>query len=357
MEKSVKFNLTSKSEFYVPLAFRNDKTLAMSTGVVLAADVGGTKTNLALFQLQEKRLLLLKEKSYSTKRAQSFMEIVHSFHNGELPEIDAICLGVAGPVNMGKVLGTNFSWAVDEKELKNELGVKFVSVINDMEANAYGLAVLQAKDIETIKEGSNVPGNAAIISPGTGLGEVGLYWDGTHFNPFATEGGHSNFSPKSEFDFRFWRFLNEKYGPVSWERILSGPGIYNIYQFLVHDQKLEEPEWFKTRILQEDPAAVISSCAVDGNLPVCREAIELFIAYLAVETAQIALKFKATGGIYIGGGIVPKIIKTMDKDLFSHNFVQSDRMNALLEMIPIKASLNEKTAMYGAAFCAAMSLR
>lgn len=355
MDEIVRFTKES-DEFYIPLSFRGKETFEQSEGIVLAGDVGGTKTNLALFYFRENTLKTIKQESFKTNDWTSFLELMASFHSNELPAIDSICLGVAGPVIEGRVEGTNFSWELDEKEISRALEVERVSIINDMEANAYGLSVLAKKDLAEIKEGAWMRGNAAIISPGTGLGEVGLYWDGAHYHPFASEGGHCDFSQRTEMDLRLWRFLKKKYGSVSWERIVSGPGIINIYEFLLEDKKLAEPESLKNKLNGGDPAAAISKCAKDESFEICKEAMKLFNIYLATESAQMALKFKALGGIFIGGGILPKIIDIVDRDLFLHHFVQSDKMNPLLEKIPVNVILNDESSLFGAAFCAARNL-
>ena len=354
MDEIVKFTKSSE-EFYIPLSFRGKESFDQSSGVILAGDVGGTKTNLALFQYKDNTLTTIKKESFKTNDWSSFFELMATFHITDLPAIDSICLGVAGPVINGKVAGTNFSWELDEKKIARELKVERVSIINDMEANAYGLSVLNKEDLVEIKGGTWIRGNAAMISPGTGLGEVGLYWDGSYYHPFASEGGHCDFSQRTEMDFRFWRFLQKNYGHVSWEHVISGPGIVNIYEFLLQDNKLTEPEALKKKLKERDPA-VISDCAKEGSFGVCRESMELFIEYLATETAQMALKFKALGGIFIGGGILPKIIDMVDKEIFVQHFLQSDKMKALLGEIPIKVVLNDKSPLYGAAFCAARNL-
>ncbi|MFN4763154.1 glucokinase [Gillisia sp. Q332] len=356
MERIIGLKYNHQGNYKFPLAFPRQKDLKELSGHVLAADVGGTKTNLSLYQIDDGALQPIKQKSYSTKEHSSFQEIVKKFKNEDLPEIDSLCLGVAGPVNKGVVKGTNFPWIIDEKEIRRELGIRNVEMINDMEANAFGLGALEDSDFEEIRKGAEVAGNAVIISPGTGLGEAGLFWNGKAYHPFATEGGHSEFSPRNQFDADLWHFLHKKYGLVSWERIISGSGIYDIYQYLIHSKGIKEPTWFKERILHEDPAAVISAAAMEGNYPVCKETIDLFVRYLATEANQFALKTKATGGIFIGGGIVPKIIKTIDKEIFNQNFIKSDRMEHLLELMPVKAILNEKTATYGAALYGAMLL-
>lgn len=356
MERSIGFKYNAQGTHEFPLAFPRQKDLKELRGHVLAADLGGTKTNLSLYRLDDGALQPIKQRSYRTKDHSSFQEIVKKFKNEDLPEIDSACLGVAGPVNEGVVQGTNFPWILDEKEIRGELGIRQVAIINDMEANAFGLGALEDFDFEELRKGSEIAGNAVIISPGTGLGEAGLFWDGKAYHPFATEGGHSEFSPRNQFDADLWHFLHQKYGLVSWERILSGSGIHDIYQFLVNSRGIKEPAWFKERIFTEDPAALISHAALEGKYPVCKETIDLFVSYLATEANQFALKTKATGGIFIGGGIVPKIIKTIDKDLFNQNFIRSDRMEHLLGLMPVKAIRNEKTATYGAALYGAMLL-
>tara|TARA_R110000868_G_scaffold93190_2_gene258092 strand:+ start:2785 stop:3861 length:1077 start_codon:yes stop_codon:yes gene_type:complete len=356
MEKIEKFSLPAIHEGEIPLAFLNTK-VSHDKGVILAADVGGTKTNLALFQIEAGNLAPLKDKSYPTKKYRSFLEMVREFHTDELPRIDGICLGVAGPVTQGKVLGTNFPWAIDSEQISREQHIRSVSLINDMEANAYGLAALQEKDFETLKYGPRIPGNAALISPGTGLGEAGMFWDGSHYHPFACEGGHCDFSPRNELDIRIFQHFQQKYAHVSWERLLSGPGILDIYLFFRGISGIREPQWLSDQMSQEDPSATITKTALDGKDSVCVETLDLFIRFLAIEAAQLALKFKATGGIYIGGGIMPKILAGVKREIFYNNFIQSGRLNSLLEMVPVKVILNEKTALLGAAYYGAMALR
>ena len=355
MENIQKFALPALHEGEIPLAFMNTNA-PHDKGVILAADVGGTKTNLALFKVQAGNLVPLKEKSFRTKKYKSFMEIVAAFHSKELPRINGVCLGVAGPVTQGKVSGTNFSWAIDSEEISRELHIRSVSLINDMEANAYGLAALQEKDFETLKYGPKIPGNAALISPGTGLGEAGMFWDGSHYHPFACEGGHCDFSPRNELDIKILQHFQQKYGHVSWERLLSGPGILDLYMFLRAISGIQEPQWLTDQMSQENPSATITKIALEAKDSVCEETLDLFIRFLAVEAAQLALKFKATGGIYIGGGILPKIITGVKREVFHNNFVQSGRLDFLLELVPVKVILNEKTPLLGAAYYGAMAL-
>lgn len=326
---------------------------------MLAGDIGGTKTNLALFTEKEGRMEQLQETSYPSRKYDKFTELIREF----LQENDRlrparICLGVAGPVMNGKVQTTNLSWEVDSGEISRETGIGSVALINDLEATAYGLAGLADDDFFTIHEGnaSRLPGNAAIIAPGTGLGEAGLYWDGKAYHPFATEGGHCEFSPRSEEDLELYRYLKEKYGIVSWERIISGPGIFNIYRFLLEIKKREEPSWLGRELEQGDPAAVISNTALEQGLPICKETMEWFVRYLACESTSLVLKLKATGGLFIGGGIPPRILAFLKEGTFYHTFLQSDRMEDLVSSVPVRVILNDKTALIGAAWYGAFSV-
>ena len=356
MKKQESFSNPLTDEPQIPMAFLRNKKTPYSTGVILAGDIGATKTNLALFKIHKGQLTLVKEKTYHTRDYHAFTEMVRSFHRDKLPVINGICLGVAGPVTRGKVKGTNFPWEIDSEEISRELRVQSVTLINDMEANAYGMSALAKSDFEVLKEGSNIPGNAVIISPGTGLGEAGLFWDGSHYHPYATEGGHCDFSPRNDLDWELWKYLHQKFGHVSWERVVSGPGIYSIYDFLRGFRGNAEPKWLQDKIQQGDAAAVITAVAHEKSDPICVETLDLFVRYLAIESAQFALKTKATGGIYIGGGIVPKIIGMINREIFTENFVAAGRMNPLLQQMPVQVVLNDKTPLLGAAYYGATHL-
>lgn len=349
-------SLSMERKSLIPLAFGSTKKPERLNGNILAGDVGGTKTNLALFEVKMGELSLLKEESYKTKGYTSLLEMIKTFQGEETAKIDSVCFGVAGPITKGKVHGTNFPWDIASDELVKGLHLQAVSLVNDMQANAYGLALLQEADLDRLKYGSKIEGNAVIISPGTGLGEAGLYWDGARYHPFATEGGHCDFSPRNDFDLEIWQYFHQKYGHVSWERLLSGQGIHDTYQLIRNVSGEKEPERLTAQMAKKDPAAAITRSALDGTDMVCMETLDLFIRFLAIEASQLALKFKATGGVYIGGGIMPKIIKGMNREVFYSNFAQSGRMNSLLQMVPVSVILNEKTALLGAAYYGAMSL-
>lgn len=338
------------------MAYPSKKKHLPDSGMVLAADVGGTKTDLALFKIENGRLISIKKQRYATTDHTSFVESIRKFRIGETETIDAACLGVAGVVDGDKVRGVNFAWEIDAKKLESELKIKRIMLINDLHANAYGLSALEEDDFEVLTEGNITNGNASIISPGTGLGEAGMYWDGFNYHPYASEGGHCSFSPRDEVDMELWKFLNAKFGHVSWERVISGQGINNIYQFLRLSNGEKEPDWLIEKFITEDPAVVISTAAKEKSDPVSVQTMQLFGKYLSIESAQLALKNKSTGGIFIGGGIVPKILDLIDKEEFYNTFIEVGRMESLLKSIRVKIVLNDRTPMMGAAYYAAMGI-
>lgn len=356
MENFKAIYLPDISAATISMVYPSRKTNLPASGIVLAGDLGGTKTDLALFEIKKGKLVSLKSQRFATSDHDSFVKAIHEFQGDEISKIDCACLGVAGVVDGDKVRGVNFAWEIDANKLESDLNIKRVLLINDLQANAYGLSALEDSDFKILSKGDNVKGNAAIISPGTGLGEAGIYWDGLHYHPFATEGGHCNFSPSNDLDMDLWIYLNKKFDHVSWERVVSGQGIYNIYQFLRTHRKAKEPKWLSEEFKTENPAIVISSAALKNKDAVCVETLQLFVRYLAVESAQLALKTKATGGIFIGGGIAPKIIDFIDEKEFYKNFINVGRMEHLLKTIPVSIVLNDKTALMGAAYYAAMGI-
>ena len=318
------------------------------SSIVFAGDIGATKTNLALFKVEGDSVATLQESQYKSHDYKNIIELTDTFIK-DLPLPDSICFGVAGPVLDGHAILSNIMWEIDSDELSNHFGVKNVHLINDLEATAYGLAMLTEKDIAVIHKGNTAAvGNAAVIAPGTGLGEAGLYWDGNYYHPFATEGGHCDFAPRNEFDFKLYTFLQKKFDHVSWERLVCGPGIVTIYHFLRVEKNREEPGWLKEKFKNGDEAAVISQHVKQSEI--CKETMQLFIRYLAQESANLVLKLKATGGLFIGGGIAPQIVSLLENNKFHSSFCQSGRLNYLLKKVPVKIILNTKTALLGAAY-------
>jgi glucokinase len=239
---------------------------------------------------------------------------------------------------------------VDSGVVARELALKSVGLINDLEANAWGIAMLEATDFAVLNEGaSDASGNAAIISAGTGLGEAGLYWDGRQHRPFATEGGHTDFAPRNHLEMELLDYLLKQFRRVSCERVVSGPGLLNIYHFLRDSGRGEEPPWLAERMRQQDPAAVVSAAGLNGESELCVQALDLFVSIYGAEAGNLALKVMATGGVYLGGGIAPKIVRKLKDPVFLNAFTAKGRMKPLLQAMPVRVILNPKTALLGAA--------
>lgn len=330
-----------------PIAFPKRQPIPEGA-TLLAADVGGTKTVLGLFKIHEGELTLIKETRYSSKEFPALTEVIRLFlDTAPLPE--RLSIAFAGPVLEGKAHATNLGWDIDTRSLSKVTHIPEVYLINDLEAEAYGLAALSKEDLVMIYPGHQpAKGNAAIIAPGTGLGEAGLYWDGAALHPFATEGGHTDFVARNEFDWELYQHLHKKFGHVSWERVVSGPGICNIYDFLRDVKLWEEPDWVKEKMKVREHGEVIGSSAREG-CPISLETLRIFVRYLAVEASDLALKLNATGGIFIGGGIPPKIWNSDLQAIFLEHFIQVGRLRPLLESVPVYVVLNTKAVLLGAA--------
>lgn len=346
---------TLKKQHYLPQFIAPTHSGDTKT-YLLAGDLGGTKTNLALFSTVDGELDMIREQKYASRDYANFSEIIQHFisESRDTPP-QRICIGVAGPVVKGKVELTNLSRELSEDEIRQSTGITAVALINDLEATAYGLATLAPQQLTTLHRGaSEHTGNIAIIAPGTGLGMAGLYWDGEHHHPFPTEGGHTDFAPRTDLDILLLRYLQEKYDVVSWERVISGPGLYDIYQFLRDIKGMEEPAELRAAMNAGDPSAEISKAAIAGRIPVCVKTMELFVRYLARESCNLVLKMKATGGLFLGGGIPPKIAVLLETGEFYHHYMQGDRMAELLASVPIHIVNNDKSALWGAAFYAGL---
>lgn len=320
--------------------------------LILAADIGGTKTSLGLFEVQREKLSLLREATFPSGEHLTFEALFETFRADSQRVPSMLSIGVAGPVLDNRVKLTNLQWELDGSRLERDLGVERVVLINDLEATAYGLAGLAQEDIATIYDnGSTNSGNMTILAPGTGLGEAGIFWDGEGHRPFATEGGHCEFAPRTEFDIELWTHLKAELNIVSWEHVVSGPGIYRIYRFLRDIKGRKEPAWLTENFKHNrDPAAVISHAAMRELDGTCIMAMELFVGYMAREAANLVLKHKATGGLLLGGGIPPRIYPLLRRELFRQQFIQNSRMSELLQSVSIKTILNSKAALIGAAY-------
>lgn len=310
--------------------------------MIVAGDVGGTKTHLAFFKND---LIIQKEKRYASREHADFASILLDFLNGE--KVRAVCIGVAGPVKNGVCHTTNLPWILDQKELSKKTGIEFVFLLNDLEANAHGISALSPKDLVVLQQGKAVEGNQALISAGTGLGEAGLYWNGKEHTPFACEGGHTDFGPTNPLERDLLLYLTKKLPRVSYERVLSGSGTYELYQFLADtgiEKREDEVELAKERIPQK-----ISELALAKKSRICERVLEMFSHIYGAEAGNLALKMYATAGIYIGGGIAPKILPFLKQDCFLEGFTNKGRFKSFMEDIPISVILQEDAALLGAA--------
>jgi glucokinase len=322
----------------------------------LAGDIGGTKTNLALYAYEDHdRLVAKKSASYPSKGHATLAEIIRVFLADDLADVRQVCFGVAGPVKGGVVEVTNLPWVVDAAALQAELNFQHVSLLNDLEANAYGINTLHPHELLSLnpRADQRQVGNRALIAAGTGLGEAGMLWDGVTHRPFASEGGHSSFAPNDSIGDELLTFLRKEHGHVSWERVLSGMGMKNLYRFFRQRSRLPEPEWLSAQLLHGDLGAVVTQAALAVKDPVCVDALDCFTRNYGSEAGNLALKMLALGGVYIGGGIAPKMLPKMQSSIFLDAFYHKGRMSPLLQSTPVYVILNDKTALQGAAWFAA----
>jgi glucokinase len=322
--------------------------------MILAGDIGGTNARLAFFDVMDGHFRLVSASVFPSREYSGLDQIVSRFVDSSNLHPEAACFGVAGPVRNGRVEASNLPWIIESKRLADELNLEKAVLINDLEANAWGIATLDLKDMVQLNEVKGTPvGNQAVISAGTGLGEAGMYWDGSRHHIFASEGGHADFAPRDELEMDLFRYLAGRYEHVSYERIVSGPGLVNVFQFLRDSGRGTEPPWLADEMSHADPAAAISRAGLNGSCPLCEQAVDLFVSAYGAEAGNLALKLMATGGVFLGGGIAPKMLPKLSGPLFMRAFLGKGRMQALLEGMPIKVITNDKTALMGAARCAA----
>jgi glucokinase len=319
--------------------------------MILVGDIGATRVRLAAFEIVGNRLQCAVEKDYVSQQHGGLPEILSQFIRTEGIPVHSACFGVAGPVRSGRSKISNLPWIIDSRELAKQLKLNSVGLLNDLEANAYGIDALESKDFIALSEGSeNAEGNRAVISARTGLGMAGLYWDGFRHHPFACEGGHADFAPTNELQMELLAYLQKKFGRISCERLLSGPGIRNIYEFLRDAHKAEEPAWLRDEIATaSDVPALISRVALEGKAAICDQALTIFVGIFGAETGNCALHYMSTGGIFIGGSIAAKIVPKMKDPVFMQSFLDKGRMEALLRDVPVNIVLNDDCGLIGAA--------
>jgi glucokinase len=325
------------------------KTKKSKSESILAGDVGGTNTRLGLFEVTRGRLRLLSEKTFLSKNYKGLENILEEFLRGQR-EIASACFGVAGPVTQEVVIATNLPWWIDIQSLQKIISLKKVEVINDLVANAYGISVLRKNDFEILNAGKIKKGNQALISAGTGLGEAILFWDGQQHVPSPSEGGHAEFGPRSHLELELFHYLSDRFDHVSYERVLSGEGLFHIYQFLKDSKRFgTEPSWLSKKMGEEDPAEVISEMARSEKNRLCVKALDLFASIYGAAAGNLALQVMAIGGVFIGGGIAPKIIWKLKDGTFMKAFKDKGRLSHIVLHIPVKVIMNQRTAILGAA--------
>lgn len=322
------------------------------SNTVLSGDIGGTKTRLAMIDVNGAQLSTMREVSYPSRNFAEFDALISDFlRDSEIPA--RAVFGIAGPVQGRVIQTTNLPWRIDADSLQRKFGFAHCVLLNDLEATARGLPALEAADSFTLHAGAaNAVGNVAVIAAGTGLGEAGLFWDGQHHQPFATEGGHTSFTASDDLEFALLKYLQQRYEHVSWERIVSGMGIVALHEFMCHHHRATVPAWLKEEMQQGDVAAAIANAAMSERDELCVATLDWFLQLYGAETGNFALKMMSRGGVYLGGGIAPKILLRLKNGIFLNAFFNKGRMRTLLEAMPVKVILNDRAALYGAALFA-----
>ena len=319
----------------------------------LAGDIGGTKTNLGLFIKGEKRPHARVIRTFSSTKAPNLESIIRRFLQEHPVTIAGACLGIPGPVVNGRAKATNLPWIVSENHIKGRFGWPRVRLVNDVTLTAMAIPLLRSREVHALNQTRvRRDQNVALVAPGTGLGMALLIFENGEYVPVPSEGGHADFAPTREPEIRFWRYLHRRWGHVSIERVLSGPGLVNIYSWLKGTGRHKEPAYVAGMFRQMDPAAAITQAALECHNPLCRKALEMFVSILGALCGNLALTGMTTGGLYLGGGIPPKILPVLQDGNFMKSFTAKGRFRGLLEKIPVLVILNDKAALLGAAHVA-----
>jgi glucokinase len=324
-----------------------------SNGVILAGDIGGTKTNLGIFVRGKRRPILKAIETYSSREAPNLEIIIGRFFERHSVSIESACLGIAGPVVNGKCKTTNLPWAVSETRIKELFAWKTVRLINDLTATALAVPLLNRTELFPLNRAKLLKGrNIGLLAPGTGLGEALIIHQKGHYTTVSSEGGHADFSPNNRDEIRLWHYLHKRFGHVSIERVLSGPGIFNIYSWLKHSGQYKEPAWLAGKMRKGDPAGVITEAAMNNNSPLCAKTLNMFVSIFGAVAGNLALTGMTAGGVFLGGGIPPKILNLIRNDIFMNAFTDKGRFKDFMKRIPVRVILNDKAALMGAAHCA-----
>ncbi len=342
--------MSPKTKF--PLYFPGSDCEINRSKSLVAADLRKDLSTLALYECRDGEVHQTIEKTYNTSEFSSFSQLGRAFLDEiNVQGIDKVSIAVPGPVIDFACETPNLPWKVEATVIKADLKLEKVLLINDLEATAYSLADVYDSKFEIVHSSENRRrGNVAVIAPGNGLGEAGLFYDGTFLRPFATEGGHTEFSPRNDSEVQFYQFLNKIYGIVTWENVLSKQGLYNIYRFHRDIGRHEEESWLAEELKNGDFTTVIAQAAKEKKSRLAKLTIQTFLEYLARECNSTVLKLKATGGLIITGEITDIISELIDHQKFYKSFLISDRMEHLLKNIPIYVLHNNQGILEGAAF-------
>ena len=326
---------------------------ASSSQYILAGDIGGTKSHLATFRIVGRELVMVRNERFPSTNYPGLNAIIREYLADDERPIVGGAFGIPGPVSGGRAKPTNLSWGVDAAEISQEFEIPHVALLNDLAANAYGISHLKPEDFAMIQKGApDAAGNRSVVSPGTGLGEAGIFWDGRRHHVWACEGGHADFAPRNELEIALLEHLMKQFGHVSVERVASGMGIENIYKFLRDTGRGKELPAAAEEMKKIDPNRVISKFADSGTCPMCVQTLEIFSACLGAEAGNMALKTMALGGVFLGGGLPAKLLSHLQGVGFLHAFNNKGRMASILEKIPVVVVLNDSTALLGAGYYA-----
>ncbi len=318
--------------------------------VVLAGDIGGTETNLGLYVKGKRRPLLKAMETYSSREASNLEDIIEQFVLRYRTSVDVACFGIAGPVRNGQSKTTNLPWKVSAARIKKRFKWDRVCLINDLAAMALTIPVLGGREIYPMNtERAGRGQHIGLVAPGTGLGMALLISSGNRYIPVPSEGGHMDFGPNDEAEVRLWQYLHRRFGHVSMERVLSGPGLFNIYSWLRDSGRYKEPAWLAENIQKTDPPRAVTEAAVERKNPLSVAALNMFASIFGAVAGNLALAGMTTGGLYLGGGIPPKILPHLKEETFMKSFVSKGRFKTFLEKIPVRVILNDKAALLGAA--------
>jgi len=322
--------------------------------MILTGDVGGTKVNLALFDIKKGIPSLSVKRSYVSRNYPDLVHLLQHFLKETQPKLTHVCLGVAGPVHEGRCQITHLPWEINLRELKPLFGIDSVSLINDLAALACAVPYLKLDEVETIQEGCGDPnGKIGVLAAGTGLGQAFLIPEGEgRYQILETEGGQCDFSARNLLEISFWEFLSQVSGRVCVEDVLSGPGLIRIFEFMKERDQQTEPDWLAKEFEQEDPASVVSRNGLSKKFKPCEQALEMFVSVYGAVAGNLALQVMARGGVYIGGGIAPNILPYLKSDLFLEAFRDKGKFRNFMEQIPVKVVMNKRAPLLGAAYFA-----